>query len=322
MEKKIGFKKDISTLVYFVGFLIFGLTLGLRDFSVGTDTRDYARLFEQSFGSPQIRGMFESGFVAYTINFKHISDNPSVYILSLSLLTTMMFYISGNIILEKRERILYLIFMVSSPFILQLIINAIRQGLAFSFLVLMMSIFVVNRKRLMPLGASLFFSYLVHVPTALNSIALIVVSTKNLIYLWLSLLSISLLSPLYTPFLSRILGDSKYTNYLSGDLTVTGFRVTFLIFSLMIIPVVFLKSFDSYSYKTRYFINCYYLINSIAFLLNGVSFANRFILISWSLLPFIYALSISEVSSGKNGNMIKIILSVLYFISCILINFL
>ena len=312
-------------LLYYTLFLIYGAVQGLRDISVGSDTKTYAALFADGFSRLNIRATYEPGFVWYSLWFRSVLPDVHLYLLSIALITALLLAISGHLLFRGRYKFAFLAFLAVSPFIQQLMTNAIRQGVMFALLLVFMAVFATRWKNRLLSVIFSGISYFFHIPTILNAVTLLYKGNKNLLPLWVTLIVVSVFSGTYTSPLEQVFAGTKYVAYFRPDPYEhlrMGFRPDFLLFSLLILPVVALKGFGAYKPQTQYFINSYYLLNGIGFLMNNLAFASRFVTVSWALLPYVYALALADVSSTSNGRQIKFLLAGLYVMSSILLFFL
>jgi hypothetical protein len=189
---------------------------------------------------------------------------------------------------------LFLIIFFSSTFFYAYGTNTIRAGLAASFLILSLSFDKKSIKKYiaMTIAVSIHLSMLIPV------LALIVTqfykNTKIYFVIWLISIIISYFLPDYfSIFFANILNNDNRANtyLLSNDMSVynTGFRLDFLIFSMIFILLglyfKYKKKFNSSFFS--YLLNTYIIVNSFWVLNIRALYSDRFAYLSWFIFPII-----------------------------------
>lgn len=290
-------------LMSMVMFAIYGYIIAYRDPSVGTDTRAYMSLYLTHKLRPDLLQQYEAGFVAFLKMVSVYSNDPRVFIASISLLINTLFYISGILIFRNSSVVLYTTLLLASPFYFSLNTNGLRQGIALGICFLFAGIFFNVRRIFLTAPAILPIIASFHLPMIISYIGFLFKLRKEvIIFIWLMSIILGIFSSSFSSTLSSIFDATKYNAYLEGDQSNfrTGLRIDFIIFSALpilsylITPRSSLADFK----KAHFFMTAYIVINSIGMLINFMPFYSRILLASWAITPIIYALSLKSIK-GK-----------------------
>lgn len=123
--------------------LLFSIYLGIRDFSIGTDTHNYIKEYLSGNG-----GYFkEIGFKYINILLYRLEIQSTTYLIIISVINTILFYIGfKNLTLESNEKYLVLYTFIFNASYLYGSINILRQSLASGFLLIAFTFFCKNKK--------------------------------------------------------------------------------------------------------------------------------------------------------------------------------
>ena len=290
---------NIWHIFLFLPLFIYALYWGLRPASVGTDTPAYIDMFLAYLKhDPEFINSVDRGFLGM-IAFSHLlSGDPQSLLLMVCLLEAFCFYLAGVIFLCRPFYVfLYVVFLLISPFYLSININILRHGAAIAVALLGMAL-------VFRLSKPLYRLLLAYPPVLFHNVAGILatpifigVTRINMVYIWLTLVTISIFSSTYSSFFSRYL-TGRYLEYATAETTYrTGFRPDFTFFSSLPIFLLFIVPFRKMSVETRWVFNSYLLINGLGITMNFISFSDRLLINSWVMLPLLFALVIRDINS-------------------------
>lgn len=297
--KKRNFKGAANWIVY-VLMLAYIFLFGMRSENIGTDTTmyhwQYTHYNEITFGTDAPIGLI--------FNFLHIfSDSPQIFLFVMSLL-----YVSLNFYALKKYARFYefnfslIVFSLISLFFFESLgINIIRQGLSLAFFVLAIVFRDVSPKEksrwILFFILSICFHFTSLIPVLLY---LLIVYFKRIriIYFYIIYLIAVLSSAVGISFLSFkdyfigfLLVDERRSGYLDGnDFSYDiGFKPQFVAFNtIFLILFVYLNKIQKnefYSSLLKY----YMLISSIFYMMFQIPFSDRWGIMSWCVIPFLFA---------------------------------
>lgn len=315
--------------VYFVA-LFLACIFGLRDISVGTDTKNYYYLFNW-FGSKITKEklIFENGFCFYTILINKFFGNFSIYLL----LTGLLIY--GNIIislcnLSKSPSKSIIIFFGLSFFAQSC--NIMRQYIAMSFCLLAI-VFLLKKNNIILFLLNVLIGFSFHKSAIIFLLIIFIYKIKfdKKFIITSFICSITLI--IILPYLLKLFDyvfKSHYYMYLS-DLKLN-FSLnnifTFLLIGFISILLILIKSkmknLGYFSREYDFFAGMYFLFNCIFVIsLFTISLFDR---LSIYFMPSLFYLIpiIININYKNSGKLIWIaivdLLIILVFISLIINN--
>lgn len=302
---EIDFKRNkcikISHIFAVIFILLFCALFGTRDVSIGTDTEMYQWQFEHIENIP-----LELDFVYYFLakNLATINRDSSVFIFLMAFiyLLTLFYAIIRYSKIVKANPLLVLFSFVSLFFFQSLGINIIRQGIGLSFLLLGISYFFKNNKVNKYVIISFLMGVGFHFTTIIPvSLFLIIAYLKNIklkfyyilyfLCLGLSALNVSILN--FKVYLSFLMVDERRNSYLSGktdELFKIGFKPQFVVFNTFFL-LFFIFLLKKYKMNATYelLLKYYILMSAIFFMMFQIPYSDRWGVMSWVLIPFLFA---------------------------------
>ncbi len=287
----------------YIGFLfmpivVYAVYLGLRPSSVGTDTPAYIDMFLAYLRQdPEFLTSVDRGFLGIISLTNLFSRDPQSLLLAVCLLEAVCFYLAGVLFLRRPFYVfLYVAFLLVSPFYLSININILRHGMAIAVALLGMAVVFRLKK-------PVYRVLLAYPPVLFHNVAgllaapiFIGITRINMVYVWLSLVFVSIFSSAYSPLISQYL-TGRYLDYATGETTYrTGFRPDFTLFSSLPIFLLLIVPFRKMSTETRWVFNAYLLINGLGLTMNFISFSDRLLANSWVMLPLLFALIIRDIN--------------------------
>lgn len=287
----------------YIGFLfmpivVYAIYWGLRPSSVGTDTPAYIDMFLAYLRQdPEFLTSVDRGFLGIISLTNLFSRDPQSLLLAVCLLEAVCFYLAGVLFLRRPFYVfLYVVFLLISPFYLSININILRHGTAIAVALLGMALVFRLRR-------PVYRFLLAYPPVLFHNVAgllatpiFIGVTRINMIYVWLTLATISVFSGLYSSFVSQYLAG-RYLDYATAETTYrTGFRPDFTLFSSLPIFLLLIVPFRKMSIETRWIFNAYLIINGLGLTMNFISFSDRLLANSWVMLPLLFALVIRDIN--------------------------
>lgn len=278
-QKKVSKKQDI-VLVHISAFMV-ALVFAFRGIHVGADTERYYKLFDNiRFGITEANIFDDGGFVLLTrilINF-YLSNNLIIALYAFC----FVFLMSVFAIRVNRDTLLVWIICVVSFVFVDLGINLIKAGLATS--IALNAMLLKKYKRIGFIIAASF-----HISALIFIIADIVVNKVKQGYLIIALfLAIAFLYfGIFEGFLAllsrRIASDElnllRYAVVNNFEYE-TGFRLDFILFSLL--PLVYIFLFGRGSLDIRV-VKVYMVLTIIFVCVMDFPFSNRIAYFSWIL---------------------------------------
>ena len=312
MQVKVHPKKTLFFIFAAFLILLYTVSVGSRDSSVGLDSINYRYAFEST-----ISGGFELGFNIILNSLKYFSTSYHFLFIFIAILTGILFFLAGKILFGARYILLFTVILITFPFFYSVSSNVIRQGLALGIILFTYS---VSSKLQSKFNYKLFIVIIlsagIHFPTAAIMLPLAINFRINkILYVWLGLVSISLFGDYYAGFLAQFV-SGRFVAYLANDSFIdytTGFRWQFVLFSAMPIALLLLKKHNEMNLPYRRIFDTYLVINGASLLFNFLPYFDRFLLPSWMMMPFIYTYGMIEINTMRIDHRGKILIRLALF---------
>lgn len=300
------YDQRVFSLVLAAFLIVF---IGLRPIS-GTyfgDTITYSWSFEEYLQSGELPSEEREGVWAWLLKIcANFTDVHGWFLVIDVIYIGLNLYICRK--LAPRNGYLLFVAFLSSFLFFGSAVNGLRNALASSLVLLAMTLFAQNKKKLVLPVLLAIIAINTHVAVLLTVLGAIVASTvlvsekgtKLALVIWVSSIFISLIaSDVLLNFFGGLGIDDRMERYLSTttinetmqQFSRTGFRWDFLLYSAM--PIVFgwylvvkRKITDR---PFSILLNTYILTNAFWILVINAAFSNRFAALSWALYPFILA---------------------------------
>lgn len=297
-------QKEIGSILVFLPVFFLVILIGLRDFSVGTDTYNYYNLLWNEELVLKFDGDFLFTFLAIFLRYFDLEYSYFLFLIAFLFIFTT--YITFKKITKfYYSNILYLFFTyLSFFFFLNMGINIIRQGVSLAFLLLAYSYFLTKENK-SKLVICIMISLAFHA-TSVIALILFLVASINIKYIknyhyyilfflciLLSYMNLGLLN--ISPFLVDILGsDNRKLSYLGEDDFGynVGFKLQFALFNTFFLLCAFflkrkIKS-NLWLYNYDILIRYYVLSSCIFFMAFQIPFSDRWGLLSWYVIPLFF----------------------------------
>lgn len=299
-------KKSVLTYSLFALMVLFlTAAIAVRDVSVGTDTQTYTNAFLVG-ASCKCFGSHEIGFEAFLYPMYLLSFSPELIFFVISLLVFILsFFISKKLIdyfslgfqYEVNYKYYITVFSVfiMVPIVIQVHINAIRQGISALFLLISFLYILEKSKKksffYLIVSVSFHYSALLIIPFY---ILFLYTRIKIGIVFLFSVFLFSILSLIYVlgfseevvKYFSNLLHLPVWEavkTYGEGSSYKIGVRHDFYIFTLLLLLPVFFISLYNEKIKI-YFI--FLVVSTIPFLLLGWgAYSNRYLFNVWIYIP-------------------------------------
>jgi len=197
--------------------------------------------------------------------------------------------------------------------------NGIRNGLACSIILLMLSFITGNKREKIVAALLAFVAYNIHHSTALpilmSVLSLLCIRSFHVAYsFWLLSIIISLVAGGAVTAIFASLGFDERVSYLTSAprddvFSHTGFRWDFLIYSMMPIVlgyyVVIKRGIRNRTYELL--LNTYTLSNAFWVMVIRANYSNRFAYLSWFMYPLVlaYPLLTLDIWGEQQGKYLK-----------------
>jgi len=329
----IKLSKQASLIVLFLSIVLISLFFGFRDVTVGYDSYVYAINFSQYENKYYD---FEPFFVLISNLIRSFTNNYSIYFTILcGLIFSNYFYLNSLIYKEikpiRGQFIILLAFMMSSTWILTISTNAIRQGIALSFLYIFLWLFV--RKKYFLSIIFLILSIFSHNSIYLIFLTLILLLIKKENVFFSIVLILSIFYPLGINELlilsfSEITGLDIYNQVKNYELDAeawVGFQPFFYIYTLFWF-FLFLFFYKIYFNNTNYFnlLKIFSILMLVYFIFGFGGYSNRYAFFVWAFLPIIQAYTVHMFIlkySNLNKYFILIAIFSFFFVSSLAMIF-
>lgn len=301
-------------LIFWVSITILSFAIGYRNIDIGTDTATYTYAYLAQMSCKCIPGRLEVGYEVFSLPISLLSFTPETFfsivallifiLLNISIITTLKILNKG-VPVDIRQSITVFSLLISTPLIIQLQINAIRQGISTLILLLSFLYLQSNNKYksfiLLITALSFHYSTLLILPFY---IVLLYSHIKESYKYMASIYTLTILSFLYILSLSEDIVKfvsikmdvpiwSTVKEYGEASITVykSGVRYDFFFFTLLLILPLLLVSIK-HNYLRKYFI--FIVICFIPFLLLGWgNYSNRYLLAIWTYAPLVFLAYVS-----------------------------
>lgn len=307
MKIKID-KVNVVFFVFYSVLLFLSYIIGNRELSVGTDTQTYANKFIRGVAC-KCMGDSEIGFETFLYPMYLLSFSPGLIFTILSFfIFLILFFISfkmvnglkdnkaSNLYLSYRDYIALFSLFLMIPIVLQIHINAIRQGVSALFLLVSFLYVLEGDKKKSFYCILLSVSFHYSAALILPLFVLFYYFNYRLIVVYLiSIFVFMVLSAVYLLGFSegviKLLSEAFYlpvwkmvNEYGALSLYKTGVRYDFYFFSLVLMLPIFLYSIFSNTAKIYF---SFLVICMVPFLLLGWgAYSNRYLLNLWLYIPF------------------------------------
>lgn len=220
----------------------------------------------------------------------------------------------------KPNEVLFVVFAYLTYFIFfDYALNAVRQGLAISFLIVALSI-IVSKKRNLYFYIALALAPLMHVSALPLSIALMILKRKFITLKFVGMIWMVALAAFVTGLNAELLGNLRgslddYTStYVLGNIGDSFNRIDFMLFSVFFaVLLALMKRYIVEDQESFAILFKFYLLANSYFLFFGfINFSDRLASYSWMLIPLIL---FQGIQNTVNLRYKRVLLVVLFFIT-------
>lgn len=298
----LAIKREKYELLFVcIAFLWFGLLLGMRDHSVGTDTINY--ILTASESSRKEVKFKDIGYEYLIIIISKLGISKYLLIIMSFLYLYPLYRIFKSKLVTHKIQLLYVFF--SFFFVYALGINIMRQGVAISFMLLAAVYWTETKRRKSILVAIIATSF--HLSTIIMMVVFAIsyhIKTINrpltfyIICTIISFFGADIINLLLTiPEFSEISGNRLDIYQSAGNLSniynksyEIGFRKDFFLFN-SIFAALFVYSAKRKTFSDDIWIsalNAYLILSGVFFLSFQIPYSDRFGVMSWILIPFLF----------------------------------
>lgn len=303
----------INNIIIFSIILLLSLFIGIREIYIGTDTLAYYNFFTKVNTGIETR-ISEPLFLLLSKTSYYFSTNFYFFSTLIAFISCSFYFIFYYLILDKNtysiNLIYYIIFisfifMLISPFFWNSQVNVMRVGVAIPIF-FVGSYFLYSRKPLKALFffiSSAFFHYSIFM--FIPFVYLIYIKEKYiiLVFFFLSMIYLSGVGEKIFNTIADNLSSFQTLKYYLANATnergyKNGIRFDFYIFTLFFFFIsLWIRNYS----KSANHIFKLFTVLSFPFLIIGfINFSDRIILLSWSLIPIILALSTARLIKPNN----------------------
>lgn len=269
---------------------------------------------------------YDLGWTYYMKIFNFFSSSSTLFFLLTALLYFLGNYIFLKSIIQKKYLFYFIITTVGALGFFAYGVNTIRAGLSLSLLLLA----IVNRKNwrfILFMALAIVIHKSIVIAAGAYLIAKYYSNTRHILKLWvfffiLSVLNVTAISDFINNQFAGL--DDRVVGYVgveSSELYSSGFRLDFLIYSVIPIVVGYY-----YIYKLKYndvfysrMLNMYIIVNSFWVLLIRIPFTDRFAYLSWFLIPIIVMYPLFQIDRMKNRHIkVGMAMSIIVFLNFVL----
>jgi hypothetical protein len=283
----------LNKILLLIGVVVNSLFIGLRNFSVGSDTQRYL----QSFKDVQIRieesSIFNDILFYYLSYFVSlVSFNEYFFLIFFSFLYHILLFRIAYL-LDNQKWMSVLLLILSSFVFIDFSLNILKAGLATLFCILVLASKWKYKFIYFILALSIHFSSILFIICYYLSKKLSL--TISIIFWFTSLIisyfniSGSILEILIEKFnFTEVLGIVRYLE--GNDLSYkVGFRIDFVAYSILPFILMFIskKVFKNKALINHEMASLYLLLNGLFMLMFHIPFSNRIGYYSWALMPLI-----------------------------------
>jgi hypothetical protein len=311
-----------SYKVLFISVIVV-LVIAFFPANYGSDKERYLDMFV-NFETKKLS--YDFGWTSYIRIFNFFSSSSTLFFSVTALLYFLGNYIFLKSIIQKKYLFYFIITTVGALGFFAYGVNTIRAGLGLSLLLLA----IVNRKNwkfILFMALAIIIHKSMVIPAVAYFITKYFSKTKHIFKVWmfffmLSVLNITVISDFIANQFSGL--DDRVGGYVgveSSEIYSSGFRVDFLIYSIIPIAIGYY-----YLYKLKYsnifynrMLNMYIIVNSFWLLLIRIPFTDRFAYLSWFLIPIIVMYPLFHIDRIKNRNVkVGMAMSIIVFLNFIL----
>lgn len=290
-------------LAYIVLVCVVTYFIGMRGQSIGSDTVAYLKYFDyvkygEGFVGVERAGAerIEIGFYWLTKIITYFTDSKSKYLSIIFLIE----FIGFTLVLRNKDNqfkqyLFFALVWLSYPFFYSITLNALRQGLAFVFVIY--AIDAKQKNKIYTTYALLLLGMLFHYTTLIYIVCFIALEfkPKYITLFWLWCLSVILafygVAEAVSYFVLKHVFkySSHFVSYLNPSMNenyAVGFRWHFIAFSALPIAYYFLvRKHDEKNHTQKIIIQLYLLLNIFYLYALGFPYSDRIGLTSWLLIP-------------------------------------
>jgi hypothetical protein len=310
--------------IFLVSILVF--LFGMRGPKIGTDTLMYRFQFmfykKLDFGAE-----FMISWLMATIHL--FTPDPQVYIFSLSaIFLVVLLLASYHFAKHFHYNVFFILFsFVSLYFFQSLGINIVRQGVALAFLLLAFSLYLKYPTQFYRWIIPIVLAFGFHITSVVVLLVFILVKALKkidikyytllyFVFVLLSFFKISVLS-LGSVFSNLFQGDRR-NGYLDGSMAKefeVGFKPQFVVFNTVFMILFFLlRKYGQKQEQYDVLFKTYIGISCLFFMMFQIPYSDRWGIMSWSLIPFLFAPAFAENGQYKTSTAAVLVMSVLFII--------
>ena len=288
-----------NNFLLFTVIIVFGIEIYYIDSNLIPDYQTYSRWYNiskyLSFSQLNLLESKDTLFFFFLWVFSKISSNFNLFILVVWILISFCLIKSFRRIFDKNEVLLVFISYTNYFVFFNYVLNTMRQGLAISIILILISYVIFNPKNKTSIFVLSIIAPLFHL-SALIPVVLILLYTlikpKLKLVFWVWILSIILsLTSLNKTVFSNVKLDmlNTYSSLESIERYGEVNRIDFILFSITfgIAFYIFAKKSNGTDQKIEQLTSIYFLLNSYFLLLGFVAYSDRIAAFSWFIIPLI-----------------------------------
>ncbi|TGN26695.1 EpsG family protein [Empedobacter tilapiae] len=279
---------------------IFIILIGTRDKIVGADSERTLIFFTGARVIKSLSELKDIGIYIVSMLARSISDNYKTFFTFNAILYIIPIII-GIFNLTKKNRLVFFFIIVSMFFFKTMGINTTRQGIAFSFFFLALTMFSKKKWLSILFFIVAFFNHAsIIIPIAFYLLSTKIKNVNLVIGIYIIATVLSLLNFNLNSFLGKIpiiniLVEERMDLYYKQEYQLvyqTGFRINFFTFNTIFAIIGYItlnnlkKKIEHYDEYKRYYV-CFMLASSFFFLMFSAAFSDRFGFLSWIFIPFL-----------------------------------
>lgn len=303
--------------------IIFIILFGSREFSIGTDTEAYVSSYLKYSKFNNIDSAKDFGYVIYVYFLNIINDSPRFFLYAFAL-TFMAFVYKSFRCLDVKNKFIFFFCFTSFFFFKAFGINILRQGVAISIFVYVLSNSSLNNLKkvgLILIAISfhfsvivLLFAYLIDLKSKSVKIGIAFISLASLAMV-LNFDFYSLAKQI--PLLGNVI-ELRFSKYALNEFNTdykTGFRLDFFLFniSFAVVGLLFYRKFKNFIPGYKSILNIYLITSGFFILMFKIPFSDRFGLLSWVLIPLLLMPLDSKYQKFRYGRINVVLISILVF---------
>jgi hypothetical protein len=304
-----------KNIILMIQVLSVSLFFGLRDASVGADTKIYISVYLNQ------QTWIDIGLVLINkIIFLFVKSNWKVYLFIICLISSLNMALTYKIIFRNSSKYINLAYwtLFCMPYTILMDINIIRQGLALSFFMLGISLLHISNRKigiiLIMLSCSIHYSMII---VALGFFLFLFLRINFAVSILLIIFSLLVSMSGITESIIKLLPDGyirgRFLSFLSLEAGM-GLLMKYLFYMGNYIIMLLISSRIKdriYSYFSK--LMSFFLVSS-AFLYISDFTATRFLLSADYLIPLIYVYPLTKIKEKRIYLTIYLLFMVTYFI--------